>query len=346
MTTTLAPPLPGISLTGVTRRYGGTLALDTPECAIPHGSLTAVVGPSGCGKSTLLALVAGLATPDTGRIHLGGVDVTDLPPGARDLALVFQDFALYPHLTVEQNVAFGLRLAARHGNGPGRAEIAQRVAEVCERLGLTGLERRRPAQLSGGERQRVALARAVVRRRSVLLLDEPFSSLDAQLRQRARAELVRLHRELGATVVLVTHDQLEALSVATHLIVMRGGRVVQAGPPQEVHRRPAELFVGEFLGGLNLHDRGEVRLGWRPAAGRLVDPGTPAVTGEAFDGTVDVVEFTGDGRIVHCVGPDGRWSVAEALTHESREVGTPVRAVVPQSALHSFDAITGARIDP
>lgn len=337
-----------IGLRGVTRRFGDTLALDVDALEIPAGSLTVVVGPSGCGKSTLLSVVAGLATPDTGRIHLGDVDVTDLPPGERDLAMVFQDFALYPHMSVEQNVAFGLRLATRHGRGPGRAETARRVAEACERLGLGGLERRRPAELSGGERQRVALARAIVRRRSLLLLDEPLSSLDAQLRLRARAELVRLHRELDATVVMVTHDQLEALSVATHVIVMRAGRVVQAGSPQEVHRRPAELFVGEFLGGLNVHDRGAVRLAWRPAEGRLVDVtanGT-AADGEVFEGIVDVVEFTGDGRVVHARGPDGRWAVAQPADRPEPSVGAAVRAAVPAISLHRFDPATGMRVAP
>ncbi|MBW0117110.1 ABC transporter ATP-binding protein [Pseudonocardia abyssalis] len=334
-----------VRLTGVRRTHGPVVALDVDDLEIPAGSLTVVVGPSGCGKSTLLSLVAGLAAPDTGRIHLGGADVTDRPPGERDVAMVFQDFALFPHMTVEQNVSFGLRLARRHGHGPDRAEIARRVGQACERLGLAGLESRRPGELSGGERQRVALARAIVRRRAVLLLDEPLSSLDAQLRTRARAELVRLHRELGATVVLVTHDQAEALSVATHLVVMRGGRVVQAGPPREVYGRPAELFVGEFLGGLNLHDRDGLRLAWRPAEGRLVATGSVCVDGdEGFDGTVDVVEFTGDGRIVHCTGPDGRWAVAGP--GPDPVVGERVRVHVPAAALHRFDATTGARSRP
>ncbi|WP_101835446.1 ABC transporter ATP-binding protein [Frankia canadensis] len=247
----------GITLTGVEKRYGSHPALDVPHLGVPAGSFTVVVGPSGCGKSTGLRIIAGLETADRGRVLLGGVDVTDAPPGERGVALVFQDFALYPHMTVERNIDFNLRLAARHDrrSGLSRAEISTRVAEVCAMLGLTDLRRRLPRQLSGGERQRVGLARAIVRRPAVLLLDEPLSSLDALLRQRARAELVRLHRELGNTVVLVTHDQLEALSMGTNLVVMNGGRVAQTGPPEQVYHRPADTFVATFLGSppMNLH---------------------------------------------------------------------------------------------
>jgi multiple sugar transport system ATP-binding protein len=334
----------GIALHGVVHRYGPTPALDVDHLAIPQGALCVVVGPSGCGKSTMLSLVAGLLEPSAGRVEVAGADVTDLPPGERDLAMVFQDFALYPHMTVADNIGFGLRLQARHarGAGPGKAEITGRVDDVCERLGLTGLRSRRPGQLSGGERQRVALARAIVRRRPVLLLDEPLSSLDALLRQRARAELVLLHRELGATVVLVTHDQLEALSVATHLVVMRDGRVVQHGPPAEVYAAPADEFVATFLGSppMNVHDAAEdgARIGWRPADARLVDPadgGSPDAL--ELPAAVELVEFTGDARTVHCTGAAGRVAVVEAVTG-GREVGDAVLIQVPRSALHHFDA--------
>jgi sn-glycerol 3-phosphate transport system ATP-binding protein len=247
-----------INLDGVTKRYGDHLALDVPALAIPRRSFTVVVGPSGCGKSTALRIVSGLERPTSGQVLIDGADATDRQPGERDLAMVFQDFALYPHMTVADNIGFSLKLQARHDRrgGPSRQEITDRVQESAALLRIEKLLGRRPAQLSGGERQRVAIARAIVRRPAVLLLDEPLSSLDAQLRQHARAELVRLHRELDTTVVLVTHDQGEALSMASHLVVLDAGRVVQAGPPGEVYRRPCTVGVATFLGSpaMNLHD--------------------------------------------------------------------------------------------
>ena len=330
-----AEPADGVLLDGVLKRYGPQTVLDVPRLHIPRQSFTVLVGPSGCGKSTGLRVVSGLETPDAGTVTINGRDVTAEPPGGRGVSMVFQDFALYPHLTVEQNIAFSLRLAAKHDRrgGPNRAEIERRVADACEMLGLGPLRRRRPGQLSGGERQRVGLARAVVRRPEVLLLDEPLSALDAQLRQHARAELIRLHRELGNTVVLVTHDQLEALSMGTHLVVMRGGKVVQAGTPTDVYHQPAHTFVATFVGSpaMNLHEvdvvtdaqgsglraaglratvptavgSDRVLVGWRPADGELssldgdADSAGPAGPGLTVTGTVDVVEFTGDSAVVH-----------------------------------------------
>jgi multiple sugar transport system ATP-binding protein len=247
----------GVLFEGVTKQFGGQTVLDVPRLHVPHQSFTVLVGPSGCGKSTGLRVISGLETPDTGTVMINGRDVTDTPPGRRSVSMVFQDFALYPHLTVEQNISFSLRLEAKHNRrqGPSRAEIAQRVSDACEMLRIESLRRRRPGQLSGGERQRVGLARAIVRRPDVLLLDEPLSALDAKLRTHARAELIRLHRELGNTVVLVTHDQLEALSMGTRLVVMRAGQIVQTGAPADVYRRPSHTFVATFLGSpaMNLH---------------------------------------------------------------------------------------------
>ncbi|OLL72045.1 Sugar ABC transporter, ATP-binding protein [Pseudonocardia sp. Ae168_Ps1] len=338
----------GIELLGVRHRYGPTLALDVDDLAVPHGSLTVIVGPSGCGKSTLLSVVAGLLSPGEGRVRIGGTDVTDTAPGGRGLAMVFQDYALYPHLSVAANIGFGMRLEARHsrGAGPGRAEIDRRVDEVSAQLGLAGLLERRPAQLSGGQRQRVALARAIVRRRPVLLLDEPLSSLDAQLRAQARTELARLHRELGATLVMVTHDQSKALSIATHLIVMRAGRVVQAAAPDEVYRRPHDEFVATFVGSppMNVLDHDRARWGWRPADGAVLGDGdTPEVDAMVLDGTVDVVEFAGHDRLVHCRSREGRWSFTEPIA-SGRAVGDHVRVSIAARDLHRFDPGTGRRV--
>ncbi|HJQ46739.1 MAG TPA: ABC transporter ATP-binding protein [Amycolatopsis sp.] len=364
----------GVVLDGVTKRYDGgdRPALDVDRLHVPGKSLTVLVGPSGCGKSTALRMVSGLDTSTTGRVLIDGADVTGVPPGRRGVSMVFQDFALYPHMTVDRNISFGLRLEAKHNRQSGldRDEIERRVAQACATLGLSELRRRRPAQLSGGERQRVGLARAIVRRPKVLLLDEPLSALDAQLRQQARAELVRLHRELGNTVVLVTHDQLEALSMATHLVVMKDARVQQAGSPTEVYRRPVNTFVATFLGsppmnlasvtlddsgdrlaGLGLDVRlpsplrgvpGELTLGWRPADA-VLRPGDTR-PGLVVDGVVDVVEFTGDAMIAQCTSDSGRWSVVVAGGAEVPAVGDPVRAYVPAQRLHLFDPETGNRL--
>jgi multiple sugar transport system ATP-binding protein len=376
-----ARPRDGILLAGLVKRYGQQPALDLPELHIPAGSFSVLVGPSGCGKSTTLRVVCGLETPNEGRVFIDDRDVTDDPPGRRGVAMVFQDFALYPHMTVERNIDFGLRLEAKHNRrgGPGKAEIARRVADTCAMLGLDALRHRLPAQLSGGERQRVGLARAIVRRPEVLLLDEPLSSLDAQLRQRARTELVRLHRELGSTVMLVTHDQLEALSMGTHLVVMNGGRVAQAGPPETVYRRPCDTFVATFLGSppMNLHTARTVgdgstlqapgidvrlprplarpvptaahpvRLGWRPGDGLVVPEREPAASpGLLVRGVVDVVEFTGDGAVVHCAGDaDGtRWAVSTRAPYDVPAVGDALRVRVPPEHLHLFDHETGRRL--
>ncbi len=364
----------GIRLDGVVKSYGSHTALDTPVLHVPEGSLTVFVGPSGCGKSTALRVIAGLESPDRGRVLIDGADVTSHPPGARDLSMVFQDFALYPHMTVEQNIGFSLRLEARHNRrkGPTRAQIAERVRDACSLLRIDGLEKRRPAQLSGGERQRVGLARAIVRRPSVLLLDEPLSALDAQLRQHARAELVRLRREVGATMLLVTHDQLEALSMGTHLVVLNSGKVAQAGTPVDVYQRPASTFVAAFVGSpsMNLHpvrgdgvafvtpglratvgnaasDSGrQALLGWRPGEGRLIgaDSDVPNGPGMLIEGVVDVVEFTGDGVIVNCRSELGRWAVVLPAHDCVPAADERLRVHVPASRLHLFDAAGGRRL--
>ncbi|APE34369.1 ABC transporter [Nocardia mangyaensis] len=366
----------GVLLDGVTKRYDDdSPALDVDRLHIPGQSLTVLVGPSGCGKSTALGVVSGLIPPTDGRVLIDGTDVTDVSPGRRGVSMVFQDFALYPHMTVERNISFGLRLQAKHDRKSGldRVEIERRVAQACDSLGLSELRHRRPAQLSGGQRQRVGLARAIVRQPKVLLLDEPLSALDAQLRQQARVELVRLHRELGNTVVLVTHDQLEALSMATHLVVMNNAKVLQVGSPAEVYRRPLDLFVATFLGSppMNLatvtlnetHDAltgpgltawlaepvldvpDELRLGWRPGDGTLESDSATRPSGLSVHGVVDLVEFTGDTKIAQCTGPSGRWAVTVPANGPAPAVGESVRVHVPADRLHLFDPATGARVE-
>lgn len=232
------------------KRFGRVAALAGVTHTFPKGALTAVVGPSGCGKTTLLRVLAGFVRPDQGRVWMDGRDVTDFPPQVRDCALVFQNYALWPHMTVFDNVAFGLRLRRLPSH-----EVRDRVREALALVELDrvpGIESRRPRELSGGQQQRVALARAIAVRPRLLLLDEPLSNLDAKVRHRVRVEIRTLQRRTGITTVYVTHDQEEALSIADVLVVMEGGRVVQAGRPEDVYARPRDPFVAEFLGSTNV----------------------------------------------------------------------------------------------
>lgn len=238
-----------VEIRGLSKRFSDTTVLQPTDLAIADGEFVVLVGPSGCGKSTLLRMIAGLEVPSTGRVMIDGRDVTDAAPSDRGLAMVFQSYALYPHLTVAENIAFPLKVAK-----VAKREIAKRVGEVAAMLDLSELLDRRPRALSGGQRQRVSIARAVVRRPKVLLLDEPLSNLDSSLRARMRHEFARLHQQLGATMIYVTHDQLEAMTLANRIVVMSEGRVEQVGPPIEVYRRPASLAVAAAIGspGMNL----------------------------------------------------------------------------------------------
>ena len=233
----------GVVLRGVEKRYGDVVALRSMDLEVQPGELMVLVGPSGCGKSTLLRLIAGLAEPTSGEVWIGGRRVDEVEPGARDVAMVFQSYALYPHMTVAGNLGFGLRV-----RGTPRAEIERRVAEAASALGIAELLSRKPGQLSGGQRQRVALGRAMVRDPGVFLFDEPLSNLDAELRLRTRDEIAALHRRLGTTMIFVTHDQVEALSLGQRVAVMDRGRLQQVGTPDEVYRRPGNLFVAGFVG--------------------------------------------------------------------------------------------------
>jgi spermidine/putrescine transport system ATP-binding protein len=247
-----------LAVSGVCKKFGPVTALDDVSLNVQSGEFVTILGPSGCGKTTLLRIIAGLELADSGRIALGGSDITRVPANRRPVNTVFQNYALFPHLDVSENIAFGLR--ARKFPV---AEVNRRVRAALEMLHLEELPRRRTSQLSGGQKQRVALARALVNQPNVLLLDEPMSALDAKLRAEVQLELRRLQRRLGKTFVLVTHDQNEAMTVSDRIFVMRDARIVQSGPPAEVYDRPANRFVAEFLGTTNLipawRENGHVR---------------------------------------------------------------------------------------
>ncbi len=232
-----------IDLQGLRKTYGRVVAIRELSLQIRDGEFLVLLGPSGCGKTTTLRAIAGLEALDRGRIMIGGRDVTALPPGKRGIAMVFQSYAVFPHMRVYDNVVFGLRM-----RGVPEAEQRRRAAETADLLGIADLLDRYPAQLSGGQRQRVAVARAIVMRPDVLLMDEPLSNLDALLRLHMRAELKRLHREVGSTTVYVTHDQLEALSLGDRIAVMKDGAIVQCGTATEIYDTPANRFVGSFIG--------------------------------------------------------------------------------------------------
>ena len=232
-----------LSLRHLARRYGSVRAVDDLDLEVPEGAFVTLLGPSGCGKSTTLNLIAGLDRPNAGTILLGDEDITRMPPNERRMAMVFQNYALYPHMTVFENIGFSLRLRRRSAS-----EITDRVTAVAEMLDIAHLLHRKPSQLSGGQQQRVALGRALVKQPLVFLLDEPFSNLDAALRARMRTEVKHLHLALGTTSVFVTHDQEEAMTLSDLICVMRDGKIVQSGSPTEIYGKPRNLYVAEFVG--------------------------------------------------------------------------------------------------
>jgi multiple sugar transport system ATP-binding protein len=318
------------------------------DLEIRDGEFMVLVGPSGCGKSTALRMIAGLETPTGGRIFIGDQEVTNRPPQARDIAMVFQTYALYPHMTVRENLAFGLRM-----RGTGRDVTDRRVQEAARALALDAVLDRRPAQLSGGQRQRVALGRAIVREPKVFLFDEPLSNLDAKLRVETRAELARLHRRLGATIVYVTHDQEEAMTLGSRVAVMRDGHLQQVAPPMEMYRRPANRFVAGFVGSPAMNflpgsilneagDQGRI-LGVRPHDVTLVAPGSGHL-----DALVDVVEPRGSELLVYLrLGRTGNGPelkvIAPPETVVSAEEVVGVR--FEPAKLHWFEEETGRRVD-
>ncbi|MFI6516954.1 ABC transporter ATP-binding protein [Spirillospora sp. NPDC050679] len=323
----------GIALRGLTKDYpGGVRAVDGLDLDIADGEFFALLGPSGCGKTTLLRSVAGLETVGSGTVRIGGADVTRVPPGRRDVGMVFQDYALFPHMTVADNIAYPLRIKK-----VGRGERRAAAGEVAAELGLDGLLARRPGELSGGQQQRVALARAMAARPQVFLLDEPLSNLDARLRLEARTFLKRLQRELGVTTVFVTHDQAEALAMADRMAVMRDGRVEQVGTPAEVFRRPANLFVASFIGStpMNLLPARAAGEGIEAGGAVLAHPAPGVTDGELvygvrpeyLEGSAEPVEGAFHGRVA-VVENLGSTSLVTIDTGDSDRAGELVHVVV------------------
>jgi ABC-type Fe3+/spermidine/putrescine transport system ATPase subunit len=296
---------PALRLAGIEKRYGATVAVAGVDLEVREGEFVTLLGPSGCGKTTTLGLIAGFFPPTQGEIYLKGRPVADLPPFRRDIGVVFQDYALFPHMTAGQNVAFGLKMR----NLP-RAEIGQRVREALELVQLAGLSERAPLQLSGGQRQRVALARALVIRPTVLLLDEPLSNLDLKLREEMRVEIAGLQRRLGITTVFVTHDQGEALVMSDRIAVMNAGRIEQVGQPSDIYERPATRFVAEFIGRMNFFMKENKILAIRPERAKLAVE-RPA-SGFAVRGTVHHVLYLGATLEYHLTLEGGERGLVEA----------------------------------
>ncbi len=357
-----------LELRSIAKTFGDVPALADVSLRVPDGGFTILLGPSGCGKSTLLRIIAGLERQSAGDIFIGGRAVGQLSPQERDIAMVFQSYALYPHLTVRENLAFGLRMRKE-----ARSVIEARIAEAAELLGITELLGRKPKELSGGQRQRVAMGRAIVRKPKLFLFDEPLSNLDARLRTSTRVELKKLHQRLGATMVYVTHDQVEAMTLGDTIVVMDRGRVRQIGSPSEIYSKPADPFVAGFIGspGMNLLEGHVVQhanewvfragaltlalpmltsplpiasqtravLGIRPEDILLKAPSAAAVV---TGGQVEVVEDLGADLIVHVLAEDQRL-LARVPQGQPVRANADLTLHIPQDRLHLF--IDDRRVD-
>ncbi len=357
-----------ITCTGLGKSYGTVSVIRDFSLDVADHEFVVFLGPSGCGKSTILRMIAGLEEISEGTLVIGGKRVNDLPPRDRNIAMVFQNYALYPHMSVFDNIAFGLKRMKI-----GKAEIAQRIDAVASMLGLVPLLDRKPAQLSGGQQQRVAIARAMIKTPEVFLFDEPLSNLDAKLRGHMRTEIARLHRQLKTTTVYVTHDQLEAMTLADRIVVLRNGVIEQIGTPAQIYDRPRTLFVAGFIGSPNMNlveavvgDAGDR---WTLSAGALtfavprprfeLTPGARVVVGfrpsdvkivraghfaNVIRGTIDLVEFLGNEVLLNIAGcglADGSQTIAAVMEAPGPPVGTPVRVAVDEDRLHVFNADTG-----
>ncbi len=350
-----------VSLQGVAKSFGATEILRDIDLAVKDGEFVVFVGPSGCGKSTLLRIIAGLETVSGGEIRIGDRRVNELPPADRKIAMVFQSYALYPHMNVYKNMAFGLKFAKTD-----KAEVDRRVRQAAEILKLTPLLHRKPRELSGGQRQRVAIGRAIVRNPSVFLFDEPLSNLDAALRVNTRLEIAKLHRDLGATMIYVTHDQVEAMTLASKIVVMNHGRIEQVGAPLELYRHPRNLFVAGFIGsprmnfikGQVLRVEGiiatigfagtEAALPVKPGSLKPGDAVTVGIRPEHMEaggegvapvrGTIDAVEQLGESSYVYMKLASGDDVIVRAPGETEATPGGSYTAHVPVRALHVFDA--------
>jgi multiple sugar transport system ATP-binding protein len=346
-----------ISVERLVKRWGSFTALDELSLEIADRELLVLLGPSGCGKTTTMRIVAGLEDPTSGEIRIDGIRVNDVPARDRDLAMVFQNYGLYPHMTVAENIGYPLKV-----RGINRSDRDLRVRAAAEKVQLAQLLDRRPAQLSGGQRQRVALARAIVRTPRLFLMDEPLSNLDAKLRTSMRAELKHLQRELATTTIYVTHDQIEAMTLADRIVILNGGRIQQEGSPAEIYARPANVFVAGFVGsppmnliegqrrdGALVHPGGQVRglpstgrqrivLGQRPEDLRLSPAGTGDLNGEVFSS-----ELLGDSALVGVQTGEDLVNVKVGPL-EGRALGEAVGIRFDPTKLHTFDAVTGERL--
>ncbi len=330
-----------VRLTGLRKTYGGVTAVDGVDLEIARGEFFTLLGPSGSGKTTTLRMIAGFERPDAGTVELRGRDVSRLPPYARDVNTVFQDYALFPHLNVQENVEYGLRVKR-----VAKTERRARARGALELVRLEGFERRKPSQLSGGQRQRVALARALVNRPQALLLDEPLGALDLKLRQELQIELKRIQRELGISFVYVTHDQEEALTMSDRLAVFREGRIEQIGAPAEVYEHPASEFIAGFVGVSNVLERDGRRITVRPEKIRLHEPAEAAEDGaHVEDGRIRDVVYVGMVTRYHVeLDAGGELTVvSQNLESTSTEVlsrrGSRVR--LSWRPAHAFDIQTG-----
>jgi sn-glycerol 3-phosphate transport system ATP-binding protein len=330
-----------VVLESVVKRWGQTVAVDRITFTAKQGTLAVLLGPSGCGKSTTLRLIAGLESASAGRILIGGREVTGLPPPERGVSMVFQSYALFPHLNVAENILFGLRVRK-----VAKAERARRLAGAAELLGLAQLLDRRPSQLSGGQQQRVALGRAIVADTPVCLMDEPLSNLDAQLRQEMRREIRALQQKLGVTMVYVTHDQTEAMTMADQVVVMRDGRIEQDGPPAALYNRPATTFVARFVGTppMNLLESAPGFEG--PGEGRVlgVRPEDISLASGGMDAAVESVEYLGADTILACRA-GGQRVLVRLGGQSALKPGERVGLNWAPGARHLFDKATGRRLD-
>ncbi len=349
-----------VELRDISKRFGAAIGVASSSMSVADGEFMVFLGPSGCGKTTTMRMIAGLVEPTEGSIVIGGKDVTDAPPKDRDVAMVFQNYGLYPHMTVGNNIGYPLKV-----RGVSKPDREAQVRDVAEKVELAHLLDRRPAALSGGQRQRVALARAIVRRPQAFLMDEPLSNLDAQLRVSMRAEIKHLQRELGITTIYVTHDQIEAMTLADRIAVMYQGSVQQLGTPEEIYNTPANLFVAGFIGsppmnliegeieggtfraagfavpltGKQATSRSKVVLGIRPEDIRIVEPGAGEIQGQVY-----TFELTGD-AVLATIDVGGKRLCARGDRHVRADIGETLTFKLDPAYCHLFDRESGLRLD-